>query len=117
MYPSQTRIITAPIDVSTLGDNVLITNPTTDPAWAYIKQIEVIPEAAVRMTFKAVHPVNGDRVFTGDALYQSGQGFIFESFDGQAPYVFELHQGENLVLELSAGVACKGFVNYTLNLG
>jgi len=113
MHPSSSRVITIPATATASGDNVLIANPTSDPKWIHIKQIQLTPEGAVRMTFKAVHPVNGDRDFTSDTSYVSGQGFIFESFDTQSPYVFELHPGEAFVVELSAAVDCKGFINYT----
>lgn len=116
MYPSQSRPITLPLDVSTIGDNVVITNPAENNQALYIKQVMLMPAGTVTIKFKAVNNLTGaERDLTSDPEYAPGQGFIQESFDAQFPYIFEINKGENFVIELGGAVACKGYLNYSIN--
>lgn len=118
MYPAQSRPITVPVSFAASGQNTIITNAPTDNKWVFIKQIELIPENATTMQFIAKNlTTNDERDLTSNASYQLGQGFIFENFDAQSPFLFELRVGESLICELSAAVACKGFVTYTEHKG
>lgn len=115
MYPSQSRPITLPLDISLSGDNVIITNPHSENQAVYIKQLMLIPEDAVRIKMKAVDSDTlSERDLTADPQFVAGQGFIQESFDAQFPYIFEIRKGENFVIELDGAVACKGYLNYSI---
>lgn len=115
MYPSQSRPITLPIDISTSGDNEIISNPHANNQLVFIKQLMLLPEDAVRITMKAVDDTSGaERFFTSDMSFVAGQGFIQESFDAQFPFIFELRKGENFVIELDGAVDCKGYLNYSI---
>ena len=100
------------INTNTSGDNIIITAPTAaTAAGAYlaIDHINLIPTAAVTLTFysgsevgSGPYPLDGKQTISLDNATQSQYG------------VFQCGANEDFVINLGGAVQIGGFVNYRI---
>ena len=124
----QERLLKADINISNSGDNVVITpgsgempaawdNPGT---YIAIDQINLIPNAAVTMTFKngATTDANNGTVpqasYGGPYSLAQNQGFVIDNPMQHQDGIVTLKPNKSFVINLGSGVQVSGFVRYRL---
>ena len=125
----QEKLLKQDINISTAGDNVVITvgqnempakwdNPATR---IVIDHINLVPSNAVTVQLKDGATTDANLAtfpqtnYGGAYALQQSQGFILENAMHNIPSgVIELKPNHSFVINLGSGVQCSGFIRYRL---
>ena len=100
----------ADINISSAGDNTVISAPTTDPnAYIAIDHINFVVNGTVTVQFK-----DGTTVYGGPYALAQGQGVTLENAMHNEHGIITLGVGNPFKMNLSAGVQVSGFIRYRI---
>jgi len=116
LTPSHTEQVTIPVDISAVGNNVIvpefIPSNGTHTGATFIHNVKIFPDAPTEIILKAVDNVTAtERILDAGGTYTAGQPFIIENTSPDGVYLFRLNEHEEFVVELSAASQCTGFTN------
>ena len=100
--------LTADIDISSSGDNTIISAPGADKNLA-IDFITLLPTTAVEVQIKT-----GSTSIGGPLPLDAKQPFTFENTPGHQRGVITCATNEAFIINLDSAVQCGGFVRYRI---
>jgi len=106
------RQYTAAIDISSSGDNIIITAPTSTAgpsAYVAIDHINLIPTTAVSLIFKS-----GTNELSGTYPLDAKQTIVLDNSTASQYGVIKCNPNENFIINLGGAVQVSGFVNYRI---
>lgn len=95
----------ADINISTIGDNTVISAPST--GYIVIDFMTLLPTTSVSVQLK-----DGTTAYGGPLPLDAKQPFTFENTIHSDQGIITLSPGSAFVINLSAGVQCGGFIRY-----
>lgn len=127
----QEKLLKQDINISTVGDNTVITIGTGEmpAAWDNAQQyiaidhINLVPATAVTVQLKngATTDANNGTVpqtnYGGAYPFTASQGYVVDNVMGNEAGIITLQANKSFVINLSVGVQVSGFIRYRLLAG
>lgn len=97
------------IDISSSGDNTIITAPSGTSEYLVIDHINIVPNSAVTLTLKS-----GSTDLSGGYALTTNQGFVLENSYQDESGLIKCAENEAFIINLSGAVQVSGFVKYRI---
>jgi hypothetical protein len=101
--------IHANIDISTSGDNTIISAPAGTSEFLVIDHINLVPNSAVSIILKT-----GSTSLSGTYSLTANQGFVLENSYQDQDGLLTCGKNEAFIINLSGAVQVSGFVKYRI---